>query len=96
MKLWSRLNGCDGALVYSAAKAAVINLTRSAAVELAPDRLRVNAICPGFIATPLAAGGPDTSTAERKFATRQPWPESGLALTSPVRRSSSRAMTPPS
>lgn len=71
------LCGDAGPLVYSSAKAAVINLTRSAAVELAPDRIRVNALCPGFIATPLAAGGPDTSTAERDFATKQPWPEAG-------------------
>jgi NAD(P)-dependent dehydrogenase (short-subunit alcohol dehydrogenase family) len=71
------LCGDAGPLVYSSAKAAVINLTRSAAVELAPDRIRVNAICPGFIATPLAAGGPDISTVERDFATKQPWPEAG-------------------
>jgi NAD(P)-dependent dehydrogenase (short-subunit alcohol dehydrogenase family) len=73
------LCGDAGPLAYSAGKAAVINLTRAAAVELAPDRIRVNAICPGFIATPLAAGGPDTSTAEREFAAKQPWPEAGVS-----------------
>ena len=46
------LSGDAGPLVYSAAKAAVISLTRSSAVELAPDKIKVNAICPGFIATP--------------------------------------------
>jgi len=39
---------------YAAAKAAVIQLSRSVALELAPSRVRVNCICPGFIATPLA------------------------------------------
>lgn len=39
---------------YAAAKAAVIHLTQSVALEMAPDRVRVNCICPGFIATPLA------------------------------------------
>ncbi|MBM4335595.1 MAG: glucose 1-dehydrogenase [Deltaproteobacteria bacterium] len=39
---------------YAAAKAAVIQLSRSVALELAPKRVRVNCICPGFIATPLA------------------------------------------
>jgi NAD(P)-dependent dehydrogenase (short-subunit alcohol dehydrogenase family) len=70
------LSGDGGPLVYSAAKAAVINLTQSAAVELAPDRIRVNAICPGFIATPLADGG-DPEATRRAFAKVQPWPEYG-------------------
>ena len=38
--------GGGGAHCYSAAKAAIINLTRSVAVELAPHRIRVNAIVP--------------------------------------------------
>lgn len=45
--------------LYSAAKSAVIHLTRSVALELGEHDVRVNAICPGFIATPLAAGHPD-------------------------------------
>ena len=70
------LSGDGGPLVYSAAKAAVVSLSKCAAVELAPDRIRVNAICPGFINTPLADGGKPDRT-EEKFAKSQPWPEAG-------------------
>jgi NAD(P)-dependent dehydrogenase (short-subunit alcohol dehydrogenase family) len=38
---------------YSAAKAAVLHLSRVLAVQLAPKNIRVNAICPGLIATPI-------------------------------------------
>jgi NAD(P)-dependent dehydrogenase (short-subunit alcohol dehydrogenase family) len=39
--------------VYSALKSAVIQLTKTSALELGPLGLRVNCICPGFIATPI-------------------------------------------
>ena len=72
------LSGDGGPLVYSAAKAAVISVSKSAAVELARDRIRVNAICPGFIATPLAsAAGRDADSVKNDFAKGQPWPDYG-------------------
>ena len=70
------LSGDAGPMIYSAAKAAVISLTKAGAVELAEHKIRVNAICPGFIATPLAAGDRLEQTRER-FADSQPWPEYG-------------------
>jgi NAD(P)-dependent dehydrogenase (short-subunit alcohol dehydrogenase family) len=72
------ISGGCGPLAYSAAKAAVINLSRAAAVQLAPDRIRVNAICPGFILTGLTQ--PHQMTLEeagRHLDGLQPWPEHG-------------------
>ncbi len=70
------LSGGDGPQAYSACKAAVINLSRSVAVELAPERIRVNAICPGLILTPLVHRG-NAELLEPIAATMQPWPEAG-------------------
>ncbi|HYH51751.1 MAG TPA: SDR family oxidoreductase, partial [Acidimicrobiia bacterium] len=67
------LGGGAGPQAYSAAKAAVINLTRTAAVELAAHRIRVNAVNPGAIRTPIIARAPlDTLP-----GAVQPWPEVG-------------------
>ena len=44
--------------VYDTCKHAVIGLTRSAAVDLGPDGIRVNAICPGYVLTPLVENPP--------------------------------------
>ncbi len=44
-----------GGIAYCASKAAVIAMTQVAAVEYGPSRVRVNAICPGAIETPMLA-----------------------------------------
>ena len=43
--------------VYSAAKAGVISITKSAAVEYGSKGIRANCLCPGFIYTAMSAGG---------------------------------------
>ena len=50
------LNGTPGFSVYAAAKAAMISLTRTLAVEWAAAGVRVNALAPGLIATGLTSG----------------------------------------
>src|SRR3984893_3770590 len=53
-----------GPHVYSAAKAAVVHLTRSVAMELGESGVRVNCICPGGIATPIFGGAVGLAGAE--------------------------------
>jgi len=76
-----------GPHVYSAAKAAVVHLTRSVAMELGESGVRVNCICPGGIATPIFGGalglaGPEADRIAEMMKTllvaRQPIQRAGL------------------
>jgi NAD(P)-dependent dehydrogenase (short-subunit alcohol dehydrogenase family) len=63
---------------YCAAKAAVVGLTRSMAIDLAPHKIRVNVICPGTVFTPLmepmlrARGGGDLEAGLAKTLLKYP------------------------
>jgi NAD(P)-dependent dehydrogenase (short-subunit alcohol dehydrogenase family) len=76
-----------GPLAYSTAKGAVIHMTRCAAAELSPQKIRVNAICPGLIATSIfgTALGMTREAADQmaemvaqKASVAQPFPKAGL------------------
>ncbi|MFW5965079.1 MAG: SDR family NAD(P)-dependent oxidoreductase, partial [Natronomonas sp.] len=47
------LRGGKGAAAYSASKGGVVNFTQQVAVDYAPENVRVNGICPGFVRTPM-------------------------------------------
>ncbi|WP_298445364.1 SDR family NAD(P)-dependent oxidoreductase [Gordonia sp. (in: high G+C Gram-positive bacteria)] len=53
-------SGAIGYAAYAASKAGLLGLTRTAALELAPAGIRVNALVPGGVATPLNANEPGT------------------------------------
>lgn len=69
------------AAAYSASKAGLLALTRAAALELAADRIRVNAISPGWIDTPLL----------RSRLAAQPEREAAMVATTPAGRLGSTA-----
>ena len=47
------MKGFAGAIAYTASKGGVINMTRSMALELAQQKIRVNCICPGIVETDM-------------------------------------------
>jgi NAD(P)-dependent dehydrogenase (short-subunit alcohol dehydrogenase family) len=73
------LRGVGYLAAYSAAKAAVVNLTQAVAIEVGHDKIRVNCICPGGVNTPLIhRGRPGAEEgAEQRMAKMQPIPRAG-------------------
>lgn len=64
----SALQAMTHSMVYAAMKAGVLGLTRAAAVELSPHRIRVNAIVPGMIGTPASIAQFDDATVAARLS----------------------------
>lgn len=73
----SGLAGDYGFSAYNAAKAAVINYTRTLAIDHARDNVRVNALCPGLIATPLTAAAKELPGLEAHWHDQIPMSRAG-------------------
>jgi len=69
--------------VYTATKGAVLQFTRSLALELAPRAIRANAVCPGVIDTPLTdlflAAADDAAALRREYELASPFLRMGTA-----------------
>jgi len=60
------LIGIPGAASYNSSKHGVVGLTKTVALEYASKRIRVNAVCPGFIETPMLNRVTDASVKIRE------------------------------
>lgn len=70
--LAGRSKSANGGLAYSSSKAGLLGLTRHLAFDYGPRGVRVNAICPGGVDTPmLRAGGPRRAASEAEAAARR-------------------------
>lgn len=72
--------GIKGSPAYTAAKHGVIGLTRTAALDYAAHNLQINAVCPGYIATPMMdryTGG--TAEGKAKVIAEEPAGRMGTA-----------------
>jgi len=71
-------NAIPGLPAYTASKAGVIQLSKTAAIEYADKHIRVNAICPAVVDTPLVRAlidaSPDPEAVRRGFETMNPMP----------------------
>ena len=75
-----------GSHVYTIAKAGVIMLTKTSALELAEHGVRVNCICPGYIATALAAGRSLTDVGADEVDARRDKSRAAMGMSQPLQR----------
>jgi NAD(P)-dependent dehydrogenase (short-subunit alcohol dehydrogenase family) len=66
-----------GLAAYCAAKAGLVSLTEVAALELAPRQVRVNAVAPGLVVTPLTAAAMDIPGIRESYLDNTPLGRSG-------------------
>jgi NAD(P)-dependent dehydrogenase (short-subunit alcohol dehydrogenase family) len=67
------VKGFAGQAAYAAAKHGIVGLTRSAALDYAHSKIRINAVCPGIVATPMMqrfTGG--TPQGEKRVIAQEP------------------------
>jgi meso-butanediol dehydrogenase/(S,S)-butanediol dehydrogenase/diacetyl reductase len=68
-----------GFAAYNAAKAGVINLTRTLSLDHSQEKIRATAVCPGYIATPLTAGASSIDAIHKDWLQRIPMQRAGTA-----------------
>lgn len=89
----SGLSGPADRVAYAASKAAVVNMAAAMAVDLAPRGIRVNAICPGPVETPMVRELHDAATRaawaaripQRRYAQPEEVAQMALFLLDPAR-----------
>jgi len=67
------LVGYPGGTAYSASKGAVVNITKSVALEYAEQKIHCNCVCPGFVNTAMIKELTDDERTRKFLTARHPW-----------------------